>query len=137
MSFLIHVGFPGFFKHLKKNSIVYTAAYSEARREEIESVVLLTSDGGVENGMIHALRLGIEPDGAETKVEADAALRLAVDACDKIEDFLTSKGLSTREGVLLTAGAQEALRYWGSSIVLKFKELEELLAQGKEVQLSE
>jgi hypothetical protein len=126
MTFLLHFGFPGFLKELARGSIVCSAAY--AFKDQPTGTVLLTSDAGITGGTIHALQMTITGD-------TSGGLALAVEASDKIESFLVSKGMKIRVGILLTSGLQEALRYWGSSSSYSLIEVRELLEQREEVAL--
>lgn len=129
MSFLVHFGFPAFFKHLTEGSIVYCAAY--ALKDQPDGVVLLTSDRNVPGGTIHSVQMSITGDNPD-------ALVLATSASEKIEEFLKVKGITMRAGVLLTTGLQDALRYWGRpSEGYSLTELQDLLEQGKEVSVNE
>src|SRR6267154_1057618 len=113
MKFLINFGFPNFVRSLgAAPSEVYKAVYTENNGTEAHSIVLLTSDV---NGTLHVLRISIRAEKALTMSQADEALELAADAGDKIEQFLKSKGVTLKYGLLLTAGLQEALRYWGGA----------------------
>jgi len=135
MKFLILFSFPLFFKHLAEGSKVYSVAYSEAAgsstvpKDKAQSFVLLTSDGGIAGGIILAMQMIITGD-------VESPLDLAVKGSDKIDEFLTGKGISVQDGVLLTAGLHEALRYWGKASIYSLDELEELLDSGKEAQLT-
>ena len=128
MAFLVHFGFPEFFKDLIKGSVVYSAAYS--LKDNPTGTVLLTSDAGVPGGTIHAVQMTITGDSL-------TGLALAVEASDKIEAFLESKGMTIRMGILLTSGLQDALRYWGTPAKYSLTDVRKMLEQGNEVALNE
>src|SRR5437016_3506916 len=110
MRFFVNFGFPNFFRNLRVGSEVYKAVYSESNGTESQAIVLLTSDV---NGTIHALRLRIKAEKPFALTQGDEALALASDAAGKIEEFLKNKGAISTYGLLLTAGLQDALKYWG------------------------
>jgi hypothetical protein len=125
MTFVIHFGFPEFVQELRNGSTVYSGVYSV--KESPNGIVLLTTDGGLQQGTIHAVQMSIKgtQDG----------LTLAIEAAAPIEAFLESKGITVRDGVLLTDGLQDALRYWGTPFTYTLDDILELLEQGKEVTL--
>ncbi len=101
MTFFMHLSFNSFFTALAVNSIVNIVSYSQAEN----SFVLLTSDGGnVAGRPIHVLHMAINggPD----------PLARASEAAKKIGAFLKTRSFRVRDGMLLTAGLNESLRFW-------------------------
>ena len=132
MNFVLHFTIPNFVRALGPQSTFYFIAYSQTRREpETEGFVLLTSDAGVDGGTVHVLQLRIKTTPEEN------ALDVASEAAIKIVRFLTNKGASSQMGVLLTAGLQDAIKYWGGVAAYSLQELDSILEKGKEVALSE
>ena len=96
-----------FFKTLAAGSTVYSMAFSEGLEEKAEGFLLLTSEAGVAGGTIHAIQMIIKDDNQTV------ALTRAVAAEEEIQEFLKSKGMTVHDGILLTAGMHDAVRFWG------------------------
>lgn len=124
MNFIVYFTFPAFFRTLTSGNVVYLCPFAQSRK----GLVLLTSDAGRDNGTIRALQIVITED-------SEKALELAVEANEKIEKFLTGKGAITQEGILLTAGLHDAIKYWGYAISYSVEELDEMFESGKDVAL--
>jgi len=116
------MNFPVFFKHLTAGSTVYSMAYSEGLEEKAEAFLLLTSELGVAGGTIHAIQMIIKDD------KEALALPRAVAAEEKMKNFLKSKSMIVHDGLLLTAGLHDALRFWGRAVKYNLSSLEEMVA---------
>lgn len=140
MNFVVHFSFPAFFRTLAGGSTVYSVAYVESSRQKpLEAatgpgLVLLTSDAGVEGGMVRVLQIRVTNNA--TDLSTKPPIDLAEEASEKISEFLSSKGVRVQEGVLLTVGLQDALRYWGQGTEYSLTELAELFSTGKDATLA-
>lgn len=132
MNFVLYFTIPTFVRALAPQSTVYLIPYSQFEREQKESFVLLTSDAGVEGGTVRVLQLKLKV----TSPEQDA-LEAANDAGINIARFLRDRGVKPEIGLLLTAGLQDAIKFWGEVAEYSLEELGSILEKGKEVALSE
>ena len=125
MSFLFRAGLFSFLDGLSAGSTVYGLAFTQIRHKNLEALVLLTSNSGIEGGTIHALRIEIETD------EQEEPLAIAVEAHDKLVEILKLRGLKWELGLLLTPGLTDALESFGSTGPFSLKIVEEWLKNEK------
>jgi hypothetical protein len=125
MSFVIHFNLADFMEVLSANSVVYSVSYTETALGKTDAVVVLTSDAGLAGGPVHAARLIID---AEKGDEASV-----VSTAEKFGELLELKGMIWHQGIMLTEGLREALRYYGKTgVSYSGKQLDELLIKEKE-----
>ena len=115
MKFLLRLSFETFVEGLAQGSTVYCTGFIEAD----EDVVLLTSDGGIENGPIHVLRMRFASTEDEGSTRALVAVRT----------LLKLKGMIWSSGVLLTQGLSDAIREFKNTAFMTHEGLEAQLAE--------
>ncbi|HWN11633.1 MAG TPA: hypothetical protein VNO50_20565 [Pyrinomonadaceae bacterium] len=124
MHFIIRFSFKNFVEGLSAGSTVYSIAYSEGSSDKAEAVVLLTSDGGIADGPINALRLTFEVNGVD-------ALEVATGAAAKLKELIGLWGMIWSQGALLTEGLNESLREYSGGPPHPIKRLDEWIATKK------
>ena len=97
MKFLVHLGLPPFVKGLTKGCVVYIASYALVSDNK-NAFVVLSSDLGVPDGVIHAVRITIteSPENKlplalaerpDLRAEENQPIALAAQARKQIEEF--------------------------------------------------
>lgn len=124
MNFIIHFNIIDFVKAIPAESIVYSVAFTETLGGEAEALITLTSDAGLAGGTIHALRFSIEANGADESTALGGAF-------DKVSDLLILKRITRRQGLMLTEGLNEALRFYSKTLRYSVQQLDQLLKREK------
>lgn len=120
VNFLIHIYIPEFFEALEPEATVCLVAFTQPSKPPQECL-LLTSDAGIDGGTVHAIKLSL----ADAKT--DDADKIARQAFRHVQEYVRRKGMKAAEGVLLTAGLQEALEYWANSPRVTLAQLEQFV----------
>ncbi|HEV7682491.1 MAG TPA: hypothetical protein VGO68_10250 [Pyrinomonadaceae bacterium] len=123
MSFLIRLTLDSFVEGLPTESTVYMAGYTETTDEKAEGIILLTSNGGIEGGTIHTLRMRFELTETEDIPET---------VVTNVRQLLTLRGLTWSRGILLTEGLNETLKEYSNTDFHTPQQLEGWLAKVKD-----
>jgi hypothetical protein len=138
MNFVIYYTFPPFIKSLKAGCTVYVTVYKETPKGSpvpnpvTFNRILLTSDAGIDGGTLHVLQILITADESN-QTYLDSKGDPGSEAYDIIVEFLEKRDIKVSEGILLTAGLQDALSFWGRSGDYSLAEIAELRKVGNTV----
>jgi len=129
MNFVVHFNFRSFSGVLKAGATAYLAVFSQpaVKPEESTGHVIITTDGGVEGGTVHALQITL----LDKVTDAEKALEFAVEASNILIKSLKSRRVRTARGILSTAGLHESLQYWSDAARFSMAELTESLKTAK------
>jgi len=123
MNFILHFKIIDFFDGLKAGITAYSVAFAKGTAEDQKGYVLVTTDGGVEGGTVHAIQIQVQIDKNETQT----GLELAVAAAESIRAFLKHKEVKSADGILATDGLHEMLDSWGHVNRVTVSRLNQLL----------